>query len=530
MRLNHLVAALPALPAGRIAGDVLQAVEIDSIVDDSRQVQPGALFVAYRGVAADGHDFVGQAIEAGAAAVVGERDPESLKGWKRGGHVPYVRVPNGREALAYLSAAWNGFPARHLKMIGVTGTDGKTTVSHLIHAVLTADGRKAGLISTVSAHIGEQSYDTGLHTTTPDAPEVQSHLARMVAAGSEYAVLESTSHGLAQRRVAACDFDLAVVTNITHEHLDFHGTHEAYVEAKAMLFQDLSRGVRKPGVAKIAVLNADDSSFQRLRTIPADLQITYGLGESADVRATDIRHGPSATRFLVDAVLSDGSATRRHEFELETALIGEFNVYNCLAAVAATLSQGIAVDAVQRGIAALQGVVGRMERIGAGQDFLAIVDFAHTPRALEVALQTARRLTLGRVIVVFGCAGLRDVQKRAWMGRIAAQLADLVVITAEDPRTEPLHQINAEIARGCQQAGRLEGEGYLVVDDRRDAISTAVGRAMPGDLVIVTGKGHERSMCFGSTEYLWSDREALRAALDGRIPAGPGVESQGGLT
>jgi len=384
------------------------------------------------------------------------------------------------------------------------------------------------MISTVTAHIGDESYDTGLHTTTPDAPEVQSHLARMVAAGSEYAVLESTSHGLAQRRVAACDFDVAVVTNITHEHLDFHGTHEAYVRAKAMLFQDLSRGARKPGVSKVAVLNADDGSFQRLRTIPADLQITYGLSESAQVRAIDIRATPSATRFVVEALLSSRGVRHGQKFEIETPLIGEFNVYNCLAAVAATLSQGLAVEAVQHGIASLRGVVGRMERIDEGQDFLAIVDFAHTPRALEAALQTVRRLTPGRVIVVFGSAGLRDVQKRAWMGKVAGQLSDLVIITAEDPRTEPLDQINAEIAQGCQQAGRREGEGYLLVDDRGEAIRAAVDRAMPGDLVIVTGKGHERSMCFGTTDYPWSDREAMRAALQGRIASSPTAESQDG--
>jgi UDP-N-acetylmuramoyl-L-alanyl-D-glutamate--2,6-diaminopimelate ligase len=411
-----------------------------------------------------------------------------------------------------LCAAWHGYPSRRLKIIGVTGTDGKTTVAHLIHAVLTAAGHRTGMISTVSALFGQESYGTGLHTTTPDAPDVQAYLARMVAAGSEYGVLEATSHGLAQHRVGACDFDVAVVTNITHEHLDFHGSHDAYVAAKALLFESLSRGHRKPGVPKVAILNADDSSFERLQSIPADVQLTYGRSESADVRAVNIRYAPSATRFTVE-VRRTAAHAQSSSFELKTSLIGEYNVYNCLAAVAVGFSHSIEVEAIQRGIAGMKGVIGRMERIDEGQDFLAFVDFAHTPRALEVALETVRRITDGQVIVVFGCAGLRDVQKRAWMGRIAGRLADRVVITAEDPRTEPLDEIMAQIAHGCQEAGRQESEDYWRIGDRAEAIAFAVRMAEAGDVVIVTGKGHERSMCFGSDEEPWSDHAALRAAL-----------------
>jgi len=504
MRLDHLIGALPQ---AQVNGNVpLDKVQIAQITADSRQVQPGALFVAYEGVNVDGHAFIGQALAKGAVAIVGE------KGLTEFPSAPYVRVPDGREALAYLSATWHGYPARHLKMIGVTGTDGKTTVVNLIHAVLTAAGHKTGMINTVNARIGEESYDTGLHTTTPDAPDVQAYLARMVAAGSEYAVLEATSHGLAQQRVAACDFDVAVVTNITHEHLDFHGSREAYMAAKARLFESLSQGHRKPGMPKVAILNADDESFEQLCRIPVDLQLTYGLSEVAAVRAVNIRHTPSATYFTVE-VRPTATEGRASNFQLQTPLIGEYNVYNCLAAVAVGLSQGIEVEAIRRGIASMKGVIGRMERIDEGQDFLAIVDFAHTPRALEVALETARRLTHGRVIVVFGCAGLRDVQKRPWMGRIAGQLADRVVITAEDPRTEPLEEIMAQIARGCREAGRREGEDYWRIGDRAEAIAFAINMAQAGDVVIVTGKGHERSMCFGTTEYPWSDHAAVRAAL-----------------
>lgn len=518
MLLGRLIAALPEVQQVIAGNDGFQALEITTVTADSRQVQPGALFVAYAGVNVDGHAFIGQALARGAVAIVGEKGLTELKGLMASSanpSIPYVRVPDGREALAYLSAAWHGYPARHLKIIGVTGTDGKTTVVNLIYALLTAAGRKAGMISTVNARIGDESYDTGLHTTTPDAPDVQAYLARMVAAGSEYAVLEATSHGLAQHRVTACDFDVAVVTNITHEHLDFHGSHKAYVAAKAMLFESLSRSQRKPGVPKVAVLNADDGSFERLRRIPADLQLTYGLSDLAAIRAVNICYTASATNFTVE-VCPTAIESPVSSFPLQTPLIGEYNVYNCLAAAAVGLALGIEIEAIRQGIAEMKGVVGRMERIDEGQDFLAIVDFAHTPRALEVALETARRLTRGRLIVVFGCAGLRDVRKRPWMGRVAGRLADRVVITAEDPRTESLEEIMAQIAVGCEEVGRREGEDYWRIGDRAEAIALAINMARAGDVVIVTGKGHERSMCFGTTEYPWSDHDAVRAALRGR--------------
>jgi len=518
MRLDHLVAVLPGVKRGDGCSATLRAAEITAVTADSRQVQPGALFVAYQGLSVDGHDFIQTALAKGALAVVGEKEPGQLEAVEGLSAATYIQVTDGRDALAHLAAAWHGFPARRLKMIGVTGTDGKTTVASLIHALLTAAGHRAGLISTVGARIGEERIETGLHTTTPDAPDVQALLAQMVGEGSEYGILESTSHGLAQRRVAACDFDVAVVTNITHEHLDFHGSYEAYAAAKALLFQDLSRSARKPGTRKVAVLNRDDGSYERLLGIPADVHISYGLSRAADVRAVDIRHSPSATDFSVE-VRPEVWPARDWRFELSTPLIGEHNVYNCLAAAAVGLSQGVRTAAIRQGIASLRGVIGRMERIDEGQDFLAIVDFAHTPRALEVALQTARRLTPGRVIVVFGCAGLRDVQKRAWMGRIAGELADRVVVTAEDPRTEPLGEIMAEIARGCREAGRREGAGYWLLGDRAEAIHFATTLAQQGDVVIVTGKGHERSMCYGTTEHPWSDHAALRAALRGeRLP------------
>ena len=497
MQLSQL---LTALAQKDVRGN--PEVEITGLAYDSRQVKPGDLFVAIKGLTVDGHAFIPQALERGAVAVVGERGLEFPS-------APFIFVPNSRQALAHLAAAFHGYPARQLKVIGVTGTDGKTTTVNLIRAILAAAGCKTGMISSVNALIGDEYYDTGLHVTTPEAPDVQRYLAQMVAAGTEYAVLESTSHGLAQHRVTACEYDVAVVTNITHEHLDYHGTYEEYRAAKARLFRDLSTSFRKPDTPKVSILNADDSSFGYLRAIPADRHLTYGLNSPAHVTARDMVSSPKATRFT--------ARTPKGDFEIRSSLVGPFNVDNILAAIAVGISQEIPWEAVQEGIASVTGVVGRMERMDLGQDFTVIVDFAHTPNSLKRALETARGLTEGEVIVVFGCAGLRDATKRPMMGEIAGRLADRVVITAEDPRTESLEDIMARIAHGCEKAGKREGEDYWRIGDRGEAIEFAINMAGPGDLVIVTGKGHERSMCFGTTEYPWSDHEAVRGALERRL-------------
>ncbi len=505
MNLTRLLQALPdwAAPAA------LPDVEVKGITDDSRQVQPGWIFVAIPGVSRDGHTYLPQAAQAGAALLIGERAPETLS---LPPSVPYLRVPNSRAALAWLHAAWHDFPSRQMTVIGVTGTDGKTTTTNLIYHILRAAGWRAGMISTVNAQIGDTSYDTGLHTTTPPAPDVQRYLAQMVAAGTTHAVLESTSHGLAQHRLTGCDFDVAVVTNITHEHLDYHGTWEAYRDAKAMLFRSLATSARKPGVPKIAVLNADDpGSYDYLRAIPADQHYAYSVQAAGggDVVAAEIEHTPRGLRFLAH--------TPWGTLRLRSSLIGAYNVSNILAAVTATLSLGVEPAQVEQGVAALQGVPGRMELIDEGQDFIAIVDFAHTPNALKRALETAREIVPagGRVIVTFGSAGLRDRAKRRLMGAVAAELADFTVITAEDPRTESLEAILAETADEMTHAGRVEGRDFWRVADRGEAIRFATQLARPGDIVLACGKGHEQSMCFGETEYPWDDREAMRRALRG---------------
>jgi UDP-N-acetylmuramoyl-L-alanyl-D-glutamate--2,6-diaminopimelate ligase len=504
--LADLVAALPRTAEIHGHPADLSDVAIEAITCDSRQVETGSLFVAYKGVSVDGHDFAPQAVSRGAAAIVSEKRLESLD-------VPLVVVSDGREALAYLSAAWYRFPSRRLTVVGITGTDGKTTTCNLLHSILSAAGRRAGLVTTVNAVIGEREMDTGLHTTTPDAPDMQGYLAEMVAAGMDTAVLEVTSHGLEQHRVSACDFDVAVVTNVTHEHLDIHGSLEAYQQAKARLFHHLAAGRRKPGVPKVAVLNADDDSYRYLRSIEADRQLAYGIegahAVDANLVATRIHRSASHTQFTVQSELGD--------FDLRTVLVGDYNISNILAATGAALALGVPVDAIQQGVWDVKGIVGRMERVDEGQSFTALVDFAHTPNSLERALETARTLTDGRVIAVYGCAGLRDVQKRAWMGEIGGRLADVTVLTAEDPRTESLDIILDEMARGAERAGAIEGQSYYRVADRAEAIQFAVDLARPSDLVIACGKGHEQSMCYGTVETPWSEHQALRNAVRQRL-------------
>lgn len=405
-----------------------------------------------------------------------------------------------------------------MTIIGITGTDGKTTTVNYTHAILEAAGLKAGMISTVSVRIpppdpeshSAQEIETGLHTTTPDPPDIQRHLARMVETGATHAVLEVTSHGLAQHRVAGCEFDIAAVTNVTHEHLDFHGSLEAYQRAKARLFEGLQRSCRKPNVPKIAILNRDDDSYRYLSPLPADQQITYARSQPAQVTARHIRPGPQATHFILE--------TPEDEMEVQTMLVGEYNVSNALAAAAVGVALHLPLSDIAQGIAAVDGVPGRMERIDAGQDFIAIVDFAHTPNALQKALQTANTMTSedGRVIVVFGSAGLRDQEKRKMMGSIAGQLADIVIVTAEDPRTDSLERIMAASSEAAKEKGKREGVDLFQVADRGAAILQACQEAQAGDVVIACGKGHEQSMCFGTTEYPWDDRLAMRLALRGQ--------------
>ena len=551
--LATLLAQLP--DRLRLPGDApVPAVAVRSITDNSQEVGADALFVAVPGLQQDGHRFIPQAVSAGAAAVVGSHPLAWLQEqnwWPQPTDVPYLQVTDSRAALAWLSAAFYRFPSRAQAVIGVTGTDGKTTTCSILEAILRRSAA-VGVITTVGARIAGVEQETGLHVTTPDAPKVQALLAQMRSAGCDFAIVESTSFGLDQKRVAAVEYDVAALTNITHEHLDIHGSFEAYRAAKFLLFRTLFHSAPKPGVPRIAVFNLDDSSCQPLRAALAEEQArsdavgvtsyTYSVADSnADVYARNIEYLPDATRF--DLVWQGGAVP------METRLIGEFNLSNILCAAAVTLGLGIPPEQIRKGVASLTAVLGRMQRMDCGQDFLAVVDFAHSPASLERALETLRPLVAedcgsggGKLIAIFGCAGLRDRGKRRLMGQVSGRLADFTVITAEDPRTEELEDINREIAAGVQdvvasatsemsvQTGkevessqrpsRAQADSlahrFAIVPDRAEAIRFGVEMARAGDVVASFGKGHERSMCYGETEYPWNEQEAMLSALRAR--------------
>jgi UDP-N-acetylmuramoyl-L-alanyl-D-glutamate--2,6-diaminopimelate ligase len=522
--LQHIFAELP-LPFCMVN---VPDIPVTGISIDSRAVKPGHLFVAMKGGAADGHDYIPKAIENGAVAIVGEREVERIA------NPPYIRLENSRRALSWIAASFYDWPGRQLTVIGVTGTDGKTTTTNLIYQILLAAGIKVGMISTVNAVIGGEVLDTGFHVTTPDAHNVQHYLAQMVAARLTHVILETTSHGWSQYRVDACEFDIGVVTNITHEHMDEHGSYENYRAAKARLFSSLEKTSDKPhGNPRLGVINRDDvNSFDFLNDFIKVKKLNYGLREGADVRAVDVTYSPSGIHFTAQS--------RDFSIPISSKLVGAFNISNCLAALTATtFGLKIKPEIAARGIASLEGIPGRMERIDMGQKFTAMVDFAHTPNALKVALEAAREMLTAdalrtestekiekdsvksvgsvvskpRVIAVFGSAGLRDKAKRRMMAETSAELADLTVLTAEDPRTESLDEILEEMAAGARSRDGREGETFWRVPDRGEAIRFALSLAREGDIVLSCGKGHEQSMCFGAREHSWDDRIAMRAAL-----------------
>jgi UDP-N-acetylmuramoyl-L-alanyl-D-glutamate--2,6-diaminopimelate ligase len=483
-----------------------EPIKVAGIKIDSREVKKGDIFLAIPGTQVDGHDFLADAVSLGAVALVGSESHLRYQDLK----TPYLEVEDTRQTLAELTAAWFEYPARKLIVIGVTGTDGKTTTANLIYQILLAAGINAGMISTVNAVIGDKVLDTGFHVTTPEAMDVQFYLSEMVKAGISHLILEATSHGLAQKRVAACEFDLGVVTNITHEHLDFHGDYQAYLDAKAEMFRLIGSSAQKPGsYTKSAVVNMDDLSYPKLKQIIEDVgisEVSYGIVGEANYQAHNIHQGPEGISF--DLISSE------NQIQIQTPMIGDYNVSNCLGAAALCLA-GLGLDPgyIQEGIKNLSGIPGRMETFALGQDFIAIVDFAHTPNALRRALLAAREFSDQRIIAVFGSAGLRDREKRRLMAEVSGELADLTILTAEDPRTESLAGILEEMAEGVLSKGGEEGESFWRIRDRGEAIRFALQRADPGDVVLVCGKGHEQSMCFGMTEYPWDDRIAMQAAL-----------------
>ena len=499
MTIGTLLAATPALHgAARVLGDA--TVAVDGVTYDSRAAGPGSLFVALRGAAFDGHRFVGAALDRGATAILAEEpvaDPRARC---------VVVVPDSRAALAQFAATFYGDPSHQLGLIGVTGTKGKTTTSFLIEAIL-GQTVETGLIGTVDLKVGPRRWRNPIHQTTPESLDVQRLLREMVAARVAWAILETSSHALVNHRVERCAYDIAAITNVTHEHLDFHGTYENYLAAKGELLARIAPRATKGGRwPRGAIINRDDPGAASLLGRMGDAtEWTYGLSAEADIRATEIVATDAGLAFLLTSPWGD--------CRIQTPLLGRFNVYNALAAAGVCLLAGSSPETVARGLAGFAGVPGRVQRIEAGQPFLTIVDFAHNADSLEQILALLRGVTAGKLVAVFGSAGERDVTKRAQMGAVCARGADAAIFTDEDPRGEEPLAILREIAAGAAASGWREGREYVCLTDRRTAITRAVAEAAPSDTILLAGKGHENTMVYADRTIPWDEAAEARRAL-----------------
>jgi UDP-N-acetylmuramoyl-L-alanyl-D-glutamate--2,6-diaminopimelate ligase len=485
-------------------------VEVSDIAHDSRKVKPGSLFVAVRGFHSDGHRFISQAVQRGAGAVVAEREDEAAAA----AGIPQIIVKDTRESLALLSAAFFGRPSERLSLIGVTGTNGKTTTTYLVKSIIEAAGQTAGLIGTIDYRIGNKIYPAP--NTTPESLELQRLLDEMAGRGAAYCVMEVSSHALELGRTLGCTFRTAAFTNLTQDHLDFHETMDAYFHAKLRLFAELAGGQR-------AVVNLDDPrAAEIIRHTKAEVITTGMTGRSAVHPAGAIRHDLRGLAFE--------AATPLGTIQIKSPLVGRHNIHNILTAVGIAVTLGFSKDEIAHGIGGMKAVPGRLEKIDEGQSFGVVVDYAHTEDALVRLLEAARELTANRIITVFGCGGDRDRTKRPKMGAAALQGSDVVIVTSDNPRTEsPLHIIK-EIEAGMKQATtkgfsdarvsrQTEPVPYHVVPDRQQAIASAIAMARPGDVVVLAGKGHEDYQIIGDTKFHFDDRETAREEIGKRQKA-----------
>ena len=467
--------------------------EISGITYDSRRVAPGMIFVAAPGQNADGHEFINDAVERGAAAVICERTRAFPSRATR------ICVPDAREAMARVARSFYHHPSAKLKVVGVTGTNGKTTVAFMIKAILEAAGLRTGLLGTVRYEIGDRVLPA--QRTTPESVEVQQMMAQMLKADCQACVMEVSSHALDQKRVLGVEFDVGIFTNLTRDHLDYHGTMESYFTAKKKLFTALTQGTKKGA----AIINIDDAYGARLasETTGLEVQLTYGIDQTARLRATKIELSAEGSRFVVE--------TPERKFAVRLPLIGRHNIYNALAAVGAGLALKVDVVKLQAALNAMRPVPGRLEAVPCGQPFGVFVDYAHTDDALRNVLTTLREVTKGRVLLAFGCGGNRDAGKRAKMGRVAAELADFTIITSDNPRKEDRARIAAQIEEGYRA---VREEACSVELDRRHAIQQILGKAEPGDTVLIAGKGHETFQEFEDTVVPFDDRLHAQEVLE----------------
>ena len=462
---------------------------VASVEYDSRKVAPGSLFVAIKGYETDGHLYIGKAVGEGASAII-------LEDRTYAGEVPegctLVRVPDSRKALALISASYYGHPARALKVIGVTGTNGKTSITYLLKNILKEAGFKVGIVGTIENQIDDVVQPSSV--TTPESRDLQHLLRQMADKGCSYCIMEASSHALYLDRVAGIPFKAAIFTNLSQDHLDFHKDLEDYLQAKMRLF----KYVTEDG---FSIVNADEEAGRRIAAMASGSIASYSLHQPSDFRARDIRMDLQGTRYTLDI----GGKPE----EVRLKLIGEFSIYNSLAAIATALSLGIPVQTVLKGVAGVS-VNGRFQLVESRKDFAVVVDYAHTPDGLLNVLQTARKIAAGRVICVFGCGGDRDRTKRPLMGRVAGEWSDQIIITSDNPRTEDPDSIIAMVEAGAKEVT----DSYLLIENRKEAIRKAIELAAKGDIIVIAGKGHEDYQIIGKIKYPFSDLETAREILN----------------
>jgi UDP-N-acetylmuramoyl-L-alanyl-D-glutamate--2,6-diaminopimelate ligase len=465
---------------------------ISSIEMDSREVKQGSLFICIKGYTVDGHDYVNQAEQKGAVAILAERPIKTT--------IPVVYVNDSKRAMAILANAFYDHPTQKMQLIGITGTNGKTSTTHMVEKMMNVAGKKTGLIGTIHTKIGEQTFE--VKNTTPESLTLQKTFSKMVDQHVDTAIMEVSSHALDLGRVHGCDYDIAVFTNLTQDHLDYHGTMVEYRRAKGLLFAQLGNTFN-PNKPKYAVLNNDDPASDEYKRSTAAYLITYGIQKPSDIMASSIEMKNTGTSFKLSIY--------ENTFPVEIKLVGMFSVYNVLAAVSTAVAAKIPVTVILETLNELESVQGRFELVQAGQEFAVVVDYAHTPDSLENAIKTLKHFAKGSVIVIVGCGGDRDKTKRPIMANVTAELADVAIFTSDNPRSEDPHQILKDMEEG------VKGKSYMSIIDREEAISYAVRLAKKNDIVLIAGKGHETYQIIGQQVYDFDDREVAKKAIKERI-------------
>ncbi|MHA6251384.1 UDP-N-acetylmuramoyl-L-alanyl-D-glutamate--2,6-diaminopimelate ligase [Oceanobacillus sp. CAU 1775] len=486
MKLSELTAVLPFLKHSNI----YDAIEIDSLAIDSRKVKPGSLFICLRGLQTDGHLFIEDAIRNGAAAIIME-EPMNLP-------IPCIQVNDTSTVLAKIVNKFYEYPTSSLDVTGITGTNGKTTVSYLLEAIYEKYEKKTGVIGTIQNKIGDTIFNTS--HTTPDIVELQRIFYKMKKENVDQVIMEVSSHALDMGRVHGTAFDTVVFTNITQDHLDYHENPMYYFYAKSLLFSQL--GNTYEGNRKYAIINADDTETRRLKKATAQHIVTYGINHEADVKASDIQLNATHTKFRLKTPVGTVKITSR--------LIGKFNIYNMLAASSAAIVNGVPLEIIQSAFESKDSIPGRFETIDEGQDFTVIVDYAHTPNALENTLMTGKQLTKGRLITVVGCGGDRDRSKRGMMAKTAVDFSDVTIFTADNPRSEDPKEIIREMVSGLDK----QFVNFEIEVDRKLAIKRALSIAKANDILIIAGKGHETYQEIAGKKYAFDDRETVRKLLN----------------